>query len=56
MKDDTGPYGLAHRCWCRHGEPPNITVDKNGPTCPAGAGSIQCNDWHGYLRNGELVV
>jgi hypothetical protein len=44
-----------HRCWIRHGEPPNITVDKNGLTCQAGAGSILAGDWHGFLRNGELV-
>jgi hypothetical protein len=39
----------------RHGEAPNITVDKNGVTCGAGAGSIQCGSYHGFLRNGELV-
>ncbi len=50
MKDDR-----VHRCWVRHGEPPNITVDKNGVTCQAGGGSIQTPDWHGFLRNGELV-
>ena|ERR1700747_2323399 len=44
-----------HQCWVRHGEPPNITVDKNGNTCAAGAGSIQTPNWHGYLRNGEFV-
>jgi len=44
-----------HHCWVRHGEPPNLTVDKNGNTCAAGAGSIQTKDWHGFLRNGELV-
>lgn len=43
-----------HHCWIRHGEPPNITVDKNGVTCSAGAGSIQANHWHGFLRNGYL--
>jgi len=45
-----------HRCWVRHGEPPNLTVDKNGNTCSAGAGSILTSEWHGYLRNGELVT
>lgn len=50
MKDDK-----VHRCWVRHGEPPKITVDKKGLTCKAGAGSIQTPDWHGFLRNGELV-
>lgn len=44
-----------HHCWVRHGTPPNITVDKNGATCNAGAGSIQTGSWHGFLRNGELV-
>ncbi len=47
--------GGAHRCWVRHGTPPNVTVDKNGLTCSAGAGSIQTPGWHGFLRNGELV-
>lgn len=51
MKEDK-----THRCWVKHGEPPNITVDKQGHTCKAGAGSIQMIHWHGYLRNGELVV
>jgi hypothetical protein len=49
------PDDRLHRCWCRHGEPPNITVDKNGLTCSAGAGSIMGGDWHGFLRNGEFV-
>jgi hypothetical protein len=44
-----------HRCWCRHGEVPNITVDKNGLTCNAGAGSIQSGNYHGFLKNGELT-
>lgn len=43
-----------HKCWVRHGEPPNITVDKDGDTCSAGAGSIVAPDWHGFLRNGVL--
>ncbi len=44
-----------HHCWIRHGEPPDITVDKSGgPTCTAGSGSIQCHDYHGFLRNGWL--
>jgi hypothetical protein len=50
------PQDNVHKCWVRHGEPPNITVDKNGHTCSAGAGSIQTPNWHGFLRNGELVV
>lgn len=52
----TTPNDKTHRCWVRHGEPPNITVDKNGKTCAAGAGSIQSGDYHGFLRNGELVT
>lgn len=50
MKDDR-----THRCWIRHGLPPSITVDKNGTTCAAGAGSIQAGDYHGFLRNGEFT-
>ncbi len=46
----------THKCWVRHGESPNLTVDKNGHTCNAGGGSIQTGSWHGFLRNGELVV
>ena len=48
-EDDT------HRCWIRHGEIPNITVDKNGDTCNAGAGSISIGGYHGFLRDGYLV-
>lgn len=44
-----------HHCWIRHGEAPNITVDNLGVTCGAGGGSIQCNNYHGFLRNGFLV-
>lgn len=51
----TMPNDRIHRCWIRHGTAPNLTVDKNGFTCQAGAGSIQTSNWHGYLRNGELV-
>lgn len=44
-----------HRCWVRHGEPPNITVNKEGNTCVAGAGSIRGqNGYHGHLVNGAL--
>jgi hypothetical protein len=45
-----------HKCWVRHGDPPNLTVDKNGNTCAAGAGSVLTSTWHGFLRNGELVT
>jgi len=51
----TLPDDNEHRCWIRHGEPPNVTVDKNGNTCQAGAGSIQCGDYHGFLQNGVLT-
>lgn len=51
----TRPGDKTHRCWCRHGTVPLITVDKNGETCAAGAGSIQTEKWHGFLRNGVLA-
>jgi hypothetical protein len=53
MKD-----GPEHKCWVRHGIPPALTVDKNGFTCAAGAGSIQSYnpDWHGFLSDGILSV
>lgn len=44
-----------HRCWVRHGIIPNLTVDKAGLTCSAGAGSIQTENWHGFLRGGILT-
>lgn len=50
------PDDKEHRCWVRHGtfgEP--LTVDKNGRSCAAGAGSIAVHGYHGFLRNGELV-
>lgn len=54
----TLPGERTHRCWVRHGVPPNITVDKNGHTCGAGAGSIMSGEgeknYHGFLRNGWL--
>jgi hypothetical protein len=52
----TKPDDEGHRCWIRHGDPPNLTVDKNGITCDAGAGSIQSGNYHGFLRNGELTT
>lgn len=51
----TKPEDKYHHCWVRHGKPPDITVDKNGITCDAGAGSIQTPKWHGFLRGGYLV-
>lgn len=52
----TLPNDRKHRCWCRHGEVPNITVNKNGNTCSAGGGSIAVSGWHGFLTNGEFKV
>lgn len=43
-----------HHCWVRHGVAPDITVGKDGQSCSAGAGSIQCRQYHGFLRNGYL--
>lgn len=54
-KNCTMPYDYEHRCWVRHGEPPAITVDKQGHTCAAGAGSIQCGSYHGFLEDGALT-
>jgi hypothetical protein len=51
----TLPLDRTHRCWCRHGELPNITVNKVGETCSAGAGSIQSGTYHGFLINGEFT-
>jgi hypothetical protein len=50
----TMPTDTVHRCWIRHGEPPDVTADKNGVTCAAGAGSIATGKWHGFLRAGWL--
>jgi len=49
------PDDDSHKCWVRHGIPPLITVDKNGATCGAGAGSIAIGKYHGHLVNGELT-
>jgi hypothetical protein len=51
----TLPNDRLHRCWVRHGEPPNITVDKAGHTCSAGGGSIISGNYHGFLRNGQFT-
>lgn len=53
MPDDV--HQEQHHCWIINGEVPNITVNKNGVTCGAGAGSIQQANWHGFLRDGFLV-
>jgi hypothetical protein len=49
------PHDRTHRCWVRHGEPPQITVDKRGLTCHAGAGSIALGSYHGFLHNGVFT-
>lgn len=50
-------FGRSHYCWVRHGDPRTgeIHVDKNGNTCAAGAGSIICGNYHGFLHNGHLT-
>jgi hypothetical protein len=53
MPDDV--HQEKHHCWILHGTPPEITVDKNGVTCGAGAGSISRPNYHGFLQNGYLV-
>ena len=52
----TKPDDYKHKCWVRHGQPPLVTVDKVGLTCAAGAGSIVCRGWHGFLRAGQLLA
>lgn len=49
-----GRYQEDHHCWIIHGTVPEITVDKNGITCGAGAGSIGQAKWHGFLTAGYL--
>jgi len=51
------PNDRLHRCWVRHGTPPNITVNKDGLTCEAGAGSFFSHDgkYHGFLINGKFT-
>ncbi len=49
------PQDEVHYCWVRHGVPPLITVDKEGDTCVAGAGSILVGKYHGFLTNGKLT-
>lgn len=52
----TLPDDHTHKCWVRHGDPRTepVTVDKNGVTCSAGAGSIQQQRFHGFLIGGIL--
>ena len=45
----------THRCWIREGEAPFLNISKNGPTCSAGAGSIQSPNYHGFLQHGVLT-
>ena len=58
-EEDTGKPDYSqreHHCWIRHGTPPMLTVDKNGKTCRAGAGSIGSrNGYHGFLQNGVFT-
>lgn len=51
----TLPNDEEHRCWVRTGEPPRVTAGKTGRTCSAGAGSIACGSYHGFLRDGVLT-
>jgi hypothetical protein len=51
----TMPNDRNHRCWVRRGDPPDVTVDKNGHTCAAGAGSIAVTGYHGFLHAGKLT-
>ena len=53
MKEDVKQE--KHHCWVRTGTPPDVTAGKDGPTCGAGAGSIQAGSYHGFLREGWLV-
>jgi hypothetical protein len=50
--------GEPHQCWVRHGDPrkAEVTVDKNGDTCAAGAGSIASPGYHGFLQRGTLTA
>jgi hypothetical protein len=49
------PADGSHRCWIRHGTVgESIHIDKDGNTCSAGNGSIQCGSFHGFLHHGEL--
>lgn len=54
----TRPGDPAHKCWVRHGDPrlAQVTVDKDGETCAAGAGSIASAGYHGFLHGGILTA
>lgn len=49
-----------HHCWVRHNDPETetaiFTVDKDGDTCAAGAGSIDDGTYHGFLTNGAFTA
>jgi hypothetical protein len=46
-----------HRCWVRHGTVgERVTVDKNGNTCAAGAGSIVTPGFHGFIKDHRIVT
>jgi hypothetical protein len=51
----TLPNDRLHRCWVKHGMPPELHIDKAGLTCAAGAGSIMCGNYHGFLHDGSLT-
>lgn len=53
----TMPDDKEHKCWIRHGTPElcDLTVDKAGFTCAAGAGSIDTGTYHGFLRAGTFT-
>lgn len=53
----TKPNDDRHRCWVVHGDPSKgeiVTVDKNGVTCEAGAGSIATPHYHAMLQGSVL--
>ncbi len=52
----TLPSDNEHRCWIRHGTVGDrLTVDKNGKTCNAGAGSIVTLNLQTYVLGKQPV-
>ena len=53
----TLPFEKTHRCWVLIGQLPKLTLNKAGPTCDAGRGSIICGGcgWHGHLNSGVFT-
>ena len=52
----TMPNDHVHKCWVRHGNPPYLTVNKQGGyTCNAGGGSIDTGTYHGFLVEGVFT-